>query len=136
MADYWNPKFGGSAQFAFFVTNAVTNATNVDLGFDANNTSVVMPYAGSIVGITAGSSANVTAGTVTFTPHLASTEYTGLSCALSTAASNATYATYRPNALTFAAGQKVGVSYVSTTDAAPTNTNDYTAILWIHINPD
>jgi len=46
------------------------------------------------------------------------------------------YASVRRGALTFAAGEGIGVSYSSTTDAAPTNTNDYDALLFVAFDND
>jgi hypothetical protein len=141
MADFYDPaKFGAIVAIHFIVANAVTNAANVDLTMGGNtNTLAVMPVAGSVVGISVKSTANVTAGTATFRAHLASTEFADVGYpapVLSSAAtnSNASYASIRPGALKFTAGQTVGVSYVTTTDCAPTDTNDYDAILFVQLN--
>jgi hypothetical protein len=141
MADFYDPaKFGAIVPIHFIVANAVTNAADVDLTMGGNtNTLAVMPVGGSVVGISIKATANVTAGTATFRAHLAGTEFADVGYpapVLSSAAtnSNATYASVRPGALKFTAGQTVGVSYSSTTDCAPTNTNDYDAILFVQLN--
>jgi hypothetical protein len=140
MADFFDAgKFGAVVGIPFAIANAVTNAAAVDLAHAAGSTYAVMPVAGSVVGISASSSANVSAGSVTFQAHSASTEFTQTGApapVLSTTASNATWSTVRPGAVTFAAGARVGLSYTSTTDAAPTDSNDYTAILWVQLNPN
>lgn len=140
MADYFNPKFGAVVPLLFSVTNAVTNQSNVDLGGPATgSTLVTMPYSGSVIGVSVASSTNVTAGTATFRVHSAGTEIatTGYPApALSTAASNASYATVAPGAIRFSAGARLGVSYSTTTDCAPTDTNDYVATLWVAIDGD
>jgi hypothetical protein len=126
MADTFNPKFGAIVALPFSVADAVTNQSNVDLASKATGgTLVTMPAAGSILGISVSASANVTAGTATFRAHKASTEFaeTGYPAPQlnSTAgSSNGTYASIRPGAIKFAAGDKIGVSYTSTTDCAPT----------------
>lgn len=140
MADHLDPaKFGAVIPLHFQVANAVTNQTNTDLTVPGGaNTLFAMPVAGSVVGISVKASANVTAGTVTFRAQKAGTEWadTGYPApVLDATNSNATYVTVRPGAFTFAAGNGVGVSYTSSTDAAPTNTNDYEAILFVQLNP-
>lgn len=137
MADYFDPKFGAVVPFQFTVQNATTNGSNTDLSASADSTTVVMPYGGSVVGFSVGSSANVTAGTATFRAHKASTEFAmdGYpSAVLNSTNSNATYATVRPGVLTFAAGEKVGVSVSTSTDMAPSNTNDFIATLFVQLN--
>lgn len=140
MADYFDPaKFGAIIPLHYQVANAVTNQTNTDLTVPGGaNTLHTMPAAGSVVGISIKASANVTAGTVTFRAHAAGTEFadTGYPApVLDATNSNATYVAVRPGAIKFSAGGTVGVSYTSSTDAAPTNTNDYEAILFVQLNP-
>jgi hypothetical protein len=142
MADYFDAgKYGAVVPLHYQVANAATNAADVDLTVPGGaNTLQTMPAAGSVVGISIKASANVTAGTVTFRAHKAGTEWADVGYPapqLSSAAtnSNATYVAVRPGFMTFAAGNTVGVSYSSSTDAAPTNTNDYEAILFVQLNP-
>lgn len=140
MADYYDPaKFGAIIPLHYQVANAVTNAANVDLTVPGGaNTLQTMPVAGSVVGISVKASANVTAGDATFRAHKAGTEFadTGYPApVLNATNSNATYVSVRPGFIKFAAGDAVGVSYSSSTDAAPTNTNDYEAILFVQLNP-
>jgi hypothetical protein len=141
MADFFDPaKFGAIVPLHYQVANAATNAADTDLTVPGGaNTLYTMPVGGSVVGISVKSSANVTAGTATFRAHLAGTEFADVGYpapVLSSAAasSNASYASVRPGALKFTAGQTVGVSYSSTTDCAPTNTNDYEAVLFVQLN--
>ena len=145
MGDEFNAgKFGAVVALVYGVANAVTNKTNEDLTLsDATyvNTLATMPKSGSVVGISLQASAQVTAGTVTFRAHKDGTEFaqSGYPApALNSTAgtSQETYASIRPGVLTFSADDAVGVSYTSTTDAAPTNTNDYAAILWVQLDPN
>jgi hypothetical protein len=140
MADHFNAgKYGAIVPFQFIVANATTNVSNTDLAPATDHTLVTMPYGGSVVGISVGSSANVTAGSATFRAQLAGTEFAQdgyPSAILDATNSNATYASVRPGVLKFTAGQRVGVSYSSATDMAPTNTNDFLAVLWVQINED
>jgi len=142
MGDEFNAgKFGAIIPLVFGVANAATNQTNTDLtgaGADAN-TVHKMPKAGSVVGISVGGSAAVSAGTATFRAHKDGTEFaqSGYPApVLNATNSGASYATIRPGVLTFSAGDGLGVSYSSSTDMAPTNTNDYSAVLWVQLDPD
>ena len=140
MADYFNPKFGPTVALSFNVSNVDTAATNTDLTVaDGVGTLALMPYAGSIVGLSIKANANVTAGTIAFNVHKESTEYAQASSLLTTlttasGSSNIGYTTVRPGVLTFAAGEGIGVSVSSATNLAAT-TVDYSAILWVQLNP-
>lgn len=145
MADTFDAKKHG-AVFAvpFGVLNAVTAQTNVDLtvcGVASTNTLVTMPTSGSVVGLSVKSTANLTAGTAAFAPHIASTEFAqsgfpNPTLNSTSGTSNASYAAVRPGVCTFTAGQTLGVSYTTSTDAAPTDTNDYTCVLFIQLDPN
>lgn len=140
-SDVFHPKFGSAVAIPFAVANAVTNQTNTDLAMAGGNTLAVMPQSGSVVGIGAKASANLTAGTGSFRAHKAGTEfaqsgYPNPSLSSAAGVSNASYATIRPGVLTFDAGDTVGVSYTSSTDMAPTNSNDFDVILYVVFDPD
>ena len=132
-------KFGAIVALPFQVANAVTSATNTDLTVPGGaNTLYVMPHAGSVVGISVKASADVTAGSANFRAHKASTEFADSGYpnpTLDATNSNASYAKVNHGALRFAAGNSIGVSYSSTTDAAPTNTNDYDVLLFVSLDP-
>lgn len=140
MADTFHPKFGPTVALSFNVSNVDTAATNTDLTLaDGVSSLVIMPYAGSIVGLTIGASTNVTAGTVAFNAHKESAEYAQASSLLTTlttaaGSSNRGYTSVRSGVLTFAAGEGIGVSVSSATNVAAT-TVDYSAILWVQLNP-
>ena len=145
MGDEFNAgKYGAIVALDFGVANAVTNKTNEDLTFsDAtyNNTLVNMPKGGSVIGISVHASAAVTAGTVSFAAHKDGTEFAQSGFPNPTLNSTAgtsqeSYASIRPGILTFSADEALGVSYTSATDAAPTNTNDYSAVLWVQLDPN
>jgi len=144
MADTFDAgKYGSIVALTFGVANAVTAKTNTDLAVadaSGNTLSAPMPNSGSVVGVSASASAAVTAGTVSFAPHSASTEFAqvgfpnpGLNSTVGTDTSS--YASIRPGVCTFSAGARLGVSYTSSTDAAPTDTNDYTVTLFVQIDP-
>lgn len=144
MSDFVHPKHGNAVAIPFAVANAVTNQSNVDLAMAGGNTLAVMPFAGSVVGLGVRASAEVTTGAATFKPHKGSTEYADVgSLALSIAATTDTTATgdlqtngsCRPGVMKFAAGDTLGVSYSSATDLAPTNTNDFDAVLVVVFEP-
>lgn len=122
----------------FAVANAVTNAANVDLTRSGGNTIAVMPKAGSVVGITINASADLTAGSATFQAHKDSTEFAENAAPTLTLSDTVqeSYASVRRGALTFAAGEGVGISYSSTTNMAPTNTNNYDGTLYVAFDND
>lgn len=143
MADYYNAgKYGAVFALQLGVANAVTNKTNEDLALaDASAvTLMVMPTSGSVVGIAVRASADVTAGSVNFRAHKDSTEFaqTGYpNPALnSTTSVRESYVSIRPGILTFSAGEALGVSYTSTTDCAPTDSNDYAVALFVQLDPN
>lgn len=140
MADFDSGKHGSFVAIPFTLTNATTGLSNSDLVFAGGaGTLVCMPNAGSVVGIS-GVTAAITAGTITLKAHNGGTEYADVSApapALSSAAdTNGTYGTVRPNVLTFAAGDRLGISATTTTTLDPTNTLDVDAVLWIQLDPD
>ena len=145
MGDEFNAgKYGAVVALVYGVANAVTNKTNEDLTLsDATyvNTLATMPKSGSVVGISVHASAELTAGTATFRAHKDGTEFaqSGYPApALNSVAGtkDASYASIRPGVLVFDADDEIGVSYTTTTDAAPTNTNDYAVVLWVQLDPN
>ena len=144
MGDEFNAgKYGGIVALVFGVANAATSKTAEDLTFsDAtyNNTLATMPKGGSVVGVSVQASAAVTAGSVTFAAHKDGTEFaqSGFPNPELESVTNDTesYASIRPGVLTFDAGNALGVSYTSDATLAPTNTNDFAAILWVQMDPN
>lgn len=141
MGDEFNAgKYGAIVAIPFSVANAVTNQTNTDLALAGGNTLAVMPKAGSVVGITAQASAAVTAGDVSFRAQKDGTEFAqsgypnpALESVINDQQSEASI---RPGVLVFSAGEGVGISYTSSTDMAPTNTNDFDAVLFCQLDPN
>src|SRR3990167_1727585 len=117
----------------FKIANATTSESNTDLSRDGGNTLWVAPKAGSIVGIGVACSAAITAGTATFKPHSASTEIADASqpAPVCSSTNRHSYAMVRPRALTFAAGDALGVSVTTTTTLDATNTLDFDADLYV-----
>lgn len=141
--DYYHEKFGAFLALPFGIANAVTAAAAVDLHYSdivMNNTLFIPPASGSVVGISVAASAEVTAGSVSFAAHKDGTEFTQTGYpnpTLNTTAATTqeSYVNVRPGVLTFAAGEGLGVSYTSSTDCAPTNTNDYAVTLFVQLDP-
>lgn len=142
MGDEFNAgKYGAIVALPFGVANAVTNKTNEDLAAaDAGaNTLLVAPKAGSVVGISVQSSAGIAAGSATFRAQKDGTEFaqSGYPApVLDATNTQKSYASIRPGVLTFAAGDGLGVSYTSTTDLDPTNTNDFSVLLFVQFDPN
>lgn len=142
MGDEFNAgKYGAVVPIPMGVLNAVTNqsATDLTVADVGQNTKSVMPKSGSVVGISVQASAEVTAGTATFRAHKDGTEFaqSGYPApVLNATNTQQSYVSLRPGVLTFSAGEGIGISYASTTDMAPTNTNDYSAILWVQLDPN
>jgi hypothetical protein len=140
--DAFDPKHGQLVGFPFFATNIVTAATNTDMAVgQATVTLLTMPKAGSIVGLSVDTNAAVTGGTCTFTPHKSSTEYAASGypapvLASTTGVTLASYVAVRKGICTFSAGDSVGVSYTTSTDLAPSSTNEVNAVLWVLFNRD
>ena len=144
MGDEFNAgKYGGIVAFVFGVANAVASQTNTDLTLsDATyvNTLATMPKSGSVVGVSIAVSAAVTAGSVNFRAHKDGTEFaqSGYPAPELESVTNdqKSFASLRPGVLTFDAGDALGVSYTSDATYAPTNTNDFAAILWVQLDPN
>ena len=142
--DYFNSeKHGSIVALVFGNANLTTSQTNTDLYLSDvvhNNTLGVMPCSGSVVGISARASAAVTAGTLAFRAHKDGTEfaqsgYPNPTLNSTAGTSQESYASIRPGVLTFSADEALGVSYTSSTDMAPTNTNDVSVILFVQLDP-
>ncbi len=134
-------KFGAIVAIPYGVLNAVTSAANVDLTVAdvGANTLSVMPKSGSVIGLSVQASAEVTVDAATFKAHEDGTEFAQSSApapVLDTTNTQQSFASVRANLLSFAAGAGLGVSYSSTTNVAPTNTNDFSAVLFVQLDPD
>jgi len=136
--EFDSKKYGAIVAIPFQKTNVTTGASNEDCVLAGAGTLIVAPAAGTIVGISA-SCAAITAGTITVRAHKNSTEFaqSGYPAPALTSDNdtNGTYATIRPGAITFAAGETLGLSVTGTTDLNPTNTLDVDAVLFISLNP-
>jgi hypothetical protein len=144
-SDHVDPKFGSAVAIPFSKANVVAGQANVDLVLAGGNTLAVMPFAGSVIGLGVQASAEVTAGKFTVKVHKEGTEFPQAGAlALEIAANTDTAVTsdlktsgqIRPGVMTFEAGDAIGVSYSSTTDIDPTNTNDLDAVLVVMFNSD
>jgi len=143
MADTFHPKFGSTVALHFQASNIDTGASGTNTFAilpGTTNTLALMPAAGSIVALAVKANANVTGGTAAFNVHKAGTAYSQVSSLLTTlttasGSSNIGYNTARAGVLTFAAGDQIGVNYLSATNYAAT-TVDFDAILYVTLNPD
>lgn len=133
-------EFSGVKPFpiSFKITNATTGESNTDLSRDGTGTYWCAPKAGSIVGIGAACSAAITAGSATFKPHVASTEYTDTStpAPVCSSSNQGSYAMIPPRKLTFTAGQLLGISVTTTTTLNATNTLDFDVDLYVALDED
>lgn len=134
-------KFGAVVALQFGVANLVTSKTNEDLvaADVSGNTVLVAPKSGSVVGISIQGSAAVTTDSVIVKAHKDSTEFpqTGAPApTLDTTNTLQSFANIRPGVLTFAAGDGLGVSYTTTSNVAPTNTNDISVTLFVQFDPN
>jgi hypothetical protein len=123
----------------FQKADATTQLTNSDLLYGGGAlTYFTAPGPGSVLGVS-GNCQAITAGTLTLTPHKGGTEYaeTGVPQPVLNATNDVagSYATVRPGALTFVAGDQLGISVTTTTTLDPTNTLDVDATLFIQLNP-
>ncbi len=131
-------KHGAIVAIPFSVANAVATQTNIDLVMAGGGTLAIMPKKGSVVGLSARATADLTAGSFTLKAHKSSTEFPDVGAPTLTLddTNQKDAAAVRPGILTFAAEDGVGVSYSSSTDVAPTNTNDLDALLFVQLDPN
>ena len=137
MADHYDAgKFGSVVVFGpFTASNVTTEASNQDLAVGQMNYAVV-PYGGSVVGISACLSAAVSAGSITVRAHKASTElgaYGYPTAVLDATNTIASYGSAAPGAVTFSAGDRLGLSIVSTT-TLDAETKEIDAYLILQLN--
>lgn len=91
--------------------------------WEASNTlSPPMPFAGTVVGLLVYTNADLTGGTVTFSPTVATVLKTALSAVLDDTHQQA-YTMIAPGLVTFAAGEKVGIGYTKSGTVAPTTSD-------------
>ena len=137
MADHLDSKkFGSVVAFGpFTAANITTGLTNSDLAY-GQQTYAVMPYGGSVVGVSGCVNAAVTAGTATLRAHSSGTECaaTGYPAPAVSSAATASYATVRPGAVTFSAGDRLGISVTTVTTLNPTNTLEIDGFLFVQFN--
>jgi len=138
MGDYFDAgKHGAVLAIPFSHANVTTGESNTDLTA-GQDTLHVMPYSGSIIGISIRANASLTAGTITAQAHSNSTEVTDTGAPAPACSSSAqvSYATVRPGAVTFSAGDKLGISVTTTTTLDPTNSVDVDALLFVQLDPN
>lgn len=137
MADIFDAgKFGAILAIPFSKANVTTGESNSDLTL-GQDTLAVMPQSGSVIGVTIRANAAITAGTITAKSQAAGTEHTdtGAPAPACSSAAQVSYATVRPGAVTFSAGDTLGVSVTTTTTLNPTDSLDVDAILFVQLDP-
>lgn len=121
-----------------YLVPLVFQATNIpDAAGTANaveptTPSYVMPFAGSIVAISAGLNGALSTGTVTFRPTINGTANTSLTTAVANGTQRSR-ATKPADAVNFTAGQYLGVDWTKSGTVSPT-TADATIVLWVLVN--
>lgn len=119
----------GANQSAVALKLNVNTATNGSL----NITGVAMPFAGSIVGVTANLTANKTAGSMTLTPTINGTALSAPAVLVNVAVANSaskkvTMTDAQQTGARFAAGDLVGVKLTTDGSYAPTTNDLYVTV--------
>jgi hypothetical protein len=112
-----------------FNATDVPNAAGTAVAAGGTGNEYVMPFAGSIIGISAKSNAAFTTGTVTLRPTINGAANTGITIPLSSA-NQSNYASKPADTVRFAAGAAIGVDWTKTGTVAPT-TNDLVITLFV-----
>lgn len=107
----------------------VADSAGTAEAYPAGTTEYIMPWAGSVIGISANSNADYTGGTLTFNPTINGAEDTDLGVTLSDTVQRAT-TRIDADKVRFVANQRLGVEWSKTGTVAPTTT-DVTLILWV-----
>jgi hypothetical protein len=122
MADYFDEKkFGAVVAIGPFTQADVTSTqTDADLAI-GQATTVIVPYAGSVVAVAAAITSAITGGSCIVRAHKAGTEFTpvGYPAPTINATNSASYASVRPGAVTFSAGDRLGLSIVTDVTYTP-----------------
>ena len=138
MADHLDAKkFGSIVAFGpFTAANVEDDSSNTDLAY-GQSSYAIMPAAGSVVAISMYANAAVTHGSGSIRAHSSSTEMAATGYpnpTLNATTSQVSYATCRPGAVTFSAGDKLGLSIVTDTTWSP-ETLEVDGWLFVQFNP-
>jgi hypothetical protein len=138
MADYFDgKKFGSVVAFGpFTAANVEDDSSNVDLAY-GQSSYAIMPVGGSVIAVSVYANAAVTHGSGTVRAHSSSTELadTGYPApVLNATNTQVSYASVRPGAVTFSAGDKLGLSIVTDTTWSP-ETLEVDGWLFVQFNP-
>jgi hypothetical protein len=139
MADYFDSKKFGCimAVGPFTIANATTEESDSELAY-GQDSYAAMPADGSVVAISVYANAELEGGSATIRAHSAGTELaaTGYPApVVNTTNTQVSYASVRPGAVTFSAGDKLGLSITSTTTLDPTDSLDIDGWLFVQIEP-
>lgn len=140
MGDIYNPKHGSVMAIGpFTVANLDTNLTNTDLllvGAAGVTLAPSMPAPGAVLGVSASSNAQPSAGSATFSVHSGGTELVNGPTAVidSSNSDNSEGEVSSASEHTFAQGARLGISATTTTDLAAT-TVEYAALIWVRLDP-
>jgi len=128
-------KFGSIVALGPFTQENVTSTqTNADLAY-GQATLAAMPYAGSVIGVSALLNGAVTGGTCIVRAHKAGTEFAeyGYPSATLSSAASTSYGTAVPGAVTFSAGDRLGLSITTGTTYTP-ETAELDGWLFVQLN--
>lgn len=107
----------------------VPDADGSAVTLNADSNDYVMPWPGSIVGISVRHNADLTGGVITWTPTVGGTAKTALSVVTDDTHQQA-YKSIEGRRIPFAAGARIGVAWTETGTVAPTTT-DAVITLWV-----
>jgi hypothetical protein len=138
MADHFDAKkFGSIVAFGpFTAANVEDDNSNSDLAY-GQSSYAIMPADGSVVALSVYANAAVTHGSGSVRAHSSSTELgaTGYpNPTLNTTNTQVSYASVRPGAVTFSAGDKLGISIVTDTTWSP-ETLEVDGWLFVQLDP-
>jgi len=112
----------------FGATN-IGDAAGTAVAYPSDTAEYIMPWSGSVVGISAASNADYTGGVLTFNPTVNGTANTGLAAVLEDTVQRDT-GVINSDIVNFTAGQRLGVKWTKSGTVAPTTT-DVSLVLWV-----
>lgn len=107
----------------------IADAAGTAAAYPTGTTDYIMPWSGSVIGISVASNEDYTGGVLTFNPTINGAENTGLAAVLEDTVQRDT-GLVNANVIPFAAGQRLGVEWAKSGTVAPTTT-DVTIVLWV-----
>lgn len=112
-----------------FVTSNVPDAAGTARAVEAASDDYVMPFAGSVVGLTVRHNADLTGGIITWNPVVNDVAKTAIS-AVTNDTNQQAVKTVDADLVPFAAGDRIGCEWTKSGTVAPTTT-DVVVIVWV-----